>query len=89
MKNQDQRIRELERELVVLQLCRADVIRAIKERGESPELRSAFARLFEKRVAAVAEWRRLMVPALSLIFTAAVERTGGARDEANRESAAS
>src|SRR5262245_50281720 len=26
-----------------------------------------------------------MVPALSLIFTAAVERTGGARDEANRD----
>jgi hypothetical protein len=26
-----------------------------------------------------------MVPALSLIFTAAVERTGGARDGANRD----
>ena len=36
-----------------------------------------------RRVLALLLWAA-MVPALSLIFTAAVERTGGARDEANR-----
>jgi hypothetical protein len=60
VKHQDQRIREVEAEIVVLQLCCRDVMHAIKEaQGESPELRSVFARLFEKRLAAVAEWRRL------------------------------
>src|SRR5262245_25873429 len=37
-----------------------------------------------RRLLAVLLWAAL-VPALSLIFTAAVERTGGARDAANRD----
>jgi hypothetical protein len=60
MKYADQRIHELERELVILQLCCRDIMRAIQaEQGDLPELRRLFVHLFEQRAAAVCEWRRL------------------------------
>ena len=64
-KYQTQRIRELEAEILSLQLCCAEVARAIvgqQAREQLPELRNAYARMLEKSRAAIVEWHRLSDP---------------------------
>ena len=66
MKYHDQRIRELEAEILALQLSCAQVARAIREQGQTSELCNAFVRLHEKGMVAINEWRRLSNPRAAL-----------------------
>jgi hypothetical protein len=62
MKHQAQRIRELEAEILVLQLCCNDVARAMSAQERASELWSTYVRLIEKCRAAIVEWHRLSDP---------------------------
>ena len=66
MRYTDQRIRELEAEILALQLCCNEIVRTMSLRGGLPELKQAYARLAEKGTAAVSEWHRLYNPQAAL-----------------------
>jgi hypothetical protein len=58
-KYRDRRIRELQAEILVPQMCCNDVAHAMSEQGWLPELWSGYVRLLQKRTAAASEWQRL------------------------------
>jgi hypothetical protein len=59
VKYQNQRLRELEAEILALQLCCNDVALAMNAQGQLHELWNAYVRLLQKGTAAVSEWQRL------------------------------
>ena len=64
MKHQDQRIRGIEAKILTLELCAAELARAMSVSDDEglPAMKQAFARLCEEQRAAILEWQRLNDP---------------------------